>query len=441
MAVATCIRPATSLKDWELEEGPFLQLLERLIGESRFLQNNPPDLVPTEDRAARHVIEALAPFSEDNGGPLKVQQITFVEGRSNVMVQYPGTGEGVISLVGAHMDVVTANPETWSFDPFHLTRDGDKLQGRGVTDCLGHVALLTELFRQLGEKRPALGPTVVGVFIANEENATLVGIGVDEMVRRGLLDQCKRGPLYWIDTADSQPCIGTGGIAAWQMTAYGKVFHSGLPHKAINPVELAMDAISDIQQRFYIDYGPHPEEQRYGFATSSTLKPTQWSLPAGSINQIPGQATICGDVRVTPFYDINEVIRSIQGYVDEINKNPDRLARVHRGPFSKYELPDEGLKGRVDIKFFDNVGKGVACNLESKGFKALVESFEEVTGRCTPYSITGSLPCIRELQDDGFDVQTMGFGKLAAYHANNEYALLSDFENGFKVLATLLTKF
>jgi hypothetical protein len=46
-----------------------------------------------------------------------------------------------------------------------------------VTDCLGHVALLTELFAQLAEHRPALGPTVVGVFIANEENATLCGIG------------------------------------------------------------------------------------------------------------------------------------------------------------------------------------------------------------------------------------------------------------------------
>jgi acetylornithine deacetylase len=82
------------------------------------------------------------------------------------MVVYPGTDPNrVVSLVGAHMDVVTANPDTWSFDPFKLTRDGDKLMGRGVTDCLGHVALLTELFVQLGAKRPALGPTVIGVFI------------------------------------------------------------------------------------------------------------------------------------------------------------------------------------------------------------------------------------------------------------------------------------
>ena len=36
--------------------------------------------------------------------------------------------------------------------------------------------------------------------------------------------------------------------------------------------------------------------------TCSSLKPTQWSYPGGGINQIPGEATLCGDIRVTPFY-------------------------------------------------------------------------------------------------------------------------------------------
>lgn len=53
------------------------------------------------------------------------------------------------------------------------------------------------------------------------DNAQETGIGVDELVKRGYLDKCKQGPLYWLDTADSQPCIGTGGIAAWQLTAHG----------------------------------------------------------------------------------------------------------------------------------------------------------------------------------------------------------------------------
>ena len=49
----------------------------------------------------------------------------------------------------------------------------------------------------------------------------VLGIGVDELVRQGHLTRLKDGPLYWVDTADSQPCIGTGGIACWQLTAHG----------------------------------------------------------------------------------------------------------------------------------------------------------------------------------------------------------------------------
>ncbi|GFH22923.1 predicted protein, partial [Haematococcus lacustris] len=47
-------------------------------------------------------------------------------------------------------------------DPFSLTRDGDKLRGRGTTDCLGHVALLTQLFRELAIARPPLQRSLVG---------------------------------------------------------------------------------------------------------------------------------------------------------------------------------------------------------------------------------------------------------------------------------------
>ena len=34
------------------DETGFLDLLEKLIGESQFLQNNPPDQIPKEDRGA-----------------------------------------------------------------------------------------------------------------------------------------------------------------------------------------------------------------------------------------------------------------------------------------------------------------------------------------------------------------------------------------------------
>ena len=43
---------------------------------------------------------------------------------------------------------------------------GDKLYGRGTTDCLGHVALITDLFLQLAEKKPKLKFKVIAIFIA-----------------------------------------------------------------------------------------------------------------------------------------------------------------------------------------------------------------------------------------------------------------------------------
>lgn len=39
-----------------------------------------------------------------------------------------------------------------------------------------------------------------------------------------------RGPIFWVDSADSQPCVGTVGNMQWMIKANGKLFHSGLPH-------------------------------------------------------------------------------------------------------------------------------------------------------------------------------------------------------------------
>ncbi len=70
----------------------------------------------------------------------------------------------------------------------------------------------------------------------------------------------------------SQPCIGTGGIIAWQLTAHGKLFHSGLPHKSVNPIELGMEALAHLQRRFYEEFPPHPEEVRCGAQYASTAR-------------------------------------------------------------------------------------------------------------------------------------------------------------------------
>lgn len=36
------------------------------------------------------MLDVLTPFSEEHGGPLRIEHITFVEGRGNLIITYPG---------------------------------------------------------------------------------------------------------------------------------------------------------------------------------------------------------------------------------------------------------------------------------------------------------------------------------------------------------------
>jgi acetylornithine deacetylase len=88
----------------------FVELLGKLIGENRNLQNNPPTNVPQEDLASDHVLRVLEPYSVDKGGPLIVRRETFVAGRGNVLIEYPCANRNApyVSFVGCHLDVVRA---------------------------------------------------------------------------------------------------------------------------------------------------------------------------------------------------------------------------------------------------------------------------------------------------------------------------------------------
>jgi acetylornithine deacetylase len=174
------------------------------------------------------------------------------------------------------------------------------------------------MFKSLAQRRPAIPITINGVFIASEE-AGGPGVGIDALMSAGKLEHLLKGPVVWVDCSDSQPCIGTAGAMPWHLDADGLLFHSGLPHRGINALEFAMEACAEMQRRFYIDFPPHPREADYNFATPSTMKPTQISVPKGGLNQLPPTCRVSGDIRLTPFYKIEDVKEAVIGYVADIN--------------------------------------------------------------------------------------------------------------------------
>lgn len=419
-----------TLRALKLDRKRFLELLEKLIGISEKLQDNPPHFVPQENLAIQHVMAAVDPFRVENGGRLHVEHVVYSEGRGNLILKIPGTTEKVVSMVGSHLDVVVADPECWERDPFQLHVEGDKLFGRGTTDCLGHVALVTTLMTQLAESGVELDTTVCAVFIASEEAQAEAGVGVDGLLEDGKLVLMKKGPLLWLDTADSQPCIGTAGALTWDLKCNGMLCHSGMPQQGINAVELAMEATKYLQDVFYEQFPACDKEKEYYFRTPSTMKPTQISCAKGGLNQIPQWCLVQGDVRLTPFYTMEQVKKSLEEAVARLNEDPTCLPS--HGPVSQYAVP--GKKASLELSFGKYVMHGIACNL-TPHYHALCSAIKQVRKECQPYSVSGSLPLVKEMQDAGFNIFMLGFGLMSSYHADNEFCLLSDMELGIEILA------
>lgn len=419
----------------------FLALFKKFMSHSEFVQNAPPDKIPKEDLIANEIIEYLKPYS--TGGKLSVRKVTYVEGRSNIILQYSASKptKEVVSFVGSHMDCVSATAEEWDKNPFELIVEGDTLYGRGTTDCLGHVCMITHLFKKMAETNADTSVNVVAVFIANEEQSQVMGVGIDQLAEHGELDFLKNGPLYWVDSADFGPTLATGGCLPWSLTATGKKFHSGFPHRAVNPITMAHQAIAYIQKRFYQDFGTSAKDKDYLFAVGSSMKPTQIKCPPGSLNQIPLTCTIEGDARLTPFTAHDKVMAAVEGYVADINADPNSV--LETWGYEKYTVEDEKVQGKIAFtwKVEGDPLLGVAVNKTSAGYAALEGAIAAVRGKSNPFSLTGSLPIIADLQKDGFDVQICGFGNMATYHAINESARLSDLSDGFKVLAKVIGHF
>jgi acetylornithine deacetylase/succinyl-diaminopimelate desuccinylase-like protein len=423
-----------------LNQARFLDLLGRLVALGEKLQNSPDSgLIPEERLAAELVQKTLEPHVAS--GFLKVESFAADghESRPSLVISVPGTGTGTVGLVGAHFDVVPAYRESegWEHDPFVLRVDGQRLYGRGVTDCLGHVALLTDFLATLAENGQRPEKTVKVVLIANEEAAPRSEIGLDHVAARGALDDLAKGTLYWLDSADFGPTVGTAGLTAWELEVKGVGGHSGMPQNCVNALELAMSATRALSEWFEKTFPAHANEKRWGFLSCSSLKATKIRVDNDKITKIPGSASVEGDVRLTPFYDMADVIAGMNKLVGEL----DRVIRAGDRPSGFPRIRTEsGQTGSLSVSFRDRAIEGIACDLASPGLAALERAIraarpgEEVRR----FSLTGSLPLVRDLQRRGFDVQITGFGRSLYYHAPNEQAELEHFHQGFGIVQKLV---
>ena len=273
-------------------------------------------------------------------------------GRCNVMARLEGTNSNRPGLVvHGHIDVVPANADDWSVDPFCGDIKDGMIWGRGAVDMKNMDAMMLATVREwarTGYKPPR---DIVLAFFADEEAGSIYGshwmvnnhpelfAGCTEAVSEvgGFSVTVANGKrLYMIETAEK-------GIHWMRLTATGRAGHGSVmndenaltrltdavsaignyswPQRYSTTVKALFKRVAEVTGKAYDEKDLRPLLSEVGFASrmigatlQNTANPTM--LQAGyKANVIPGSASAVIDGRFIPGFEdeLNSTIQSLIG--------------------------------------------------------------------------------------------------------------------------------
>ncbi len=190
-------------------------------------------------------------------------------------------GDGV--MVSAHTDVVPVTGQIWTRDPFRLSRDGDRLYGRGTTDMKGYLAAMLAL-----ADRASTVPLKEPLKLAISYDEEIGCVGMQSMISHlpralGTPRACFVGEPTSMEVA-----IGHKGKAAFEAICRGQSGHSALAPQFTNALHLAAEFITELRgiQRHYATKGAR--DAAYGVPYSTVHVGT---LTGGTaLNIVPDRA-------------------------------------------------------------------------------------------------------------------------------------------------------
>jgi acetylornithine deacetylase len=244
------------------------------------------------------------------------------EGRPNVAVRVPGSGDGPTLTVGGHIDVVDVTEDEWTRDPWELTREGETLYGRGVADMKGGLAaVLYTVKTVLNSEVDLAGDLIVQSTIEEEAGGT-----------GGALATIERG--YLPDAAAiAEPSdipnitVASAGVMYFEVTVPGVSAHAAWGHEgdnAIGNATLVYQALEDLdrERKDRIDFEP-------AYRANPGLEGNVTNINIGQIeagdwpSTLPSRATMRGRVGWPPGESRETVRAQIEAAVAGVTDHED----------------------------------------------------------------------------------------------------------------------
>lgn len=160
--------------------------------------------------------------------------------KAGLMARIGPEGQGGIML-SAHSDVVPVEGQDWTRPPFRLTRDGDRLYGRGTTDMKGFLASSLSLAQRIG--RPAR-PLMLAISYDEERGCR----GIRDMLPGVAALGWKPDLCIVGEPTSMRIATGHKGKAAYEAVCHGTAGHSALAPRHVNALHLAAEFIGALRR-------------------------------------------------------------------------------------------------------------------------------------------------------------------------------------------------
>ncbi len=221
----------------------------------------------------------------------------------------PDREDGI--LLSGHTDVVPAEGQNWTRPPFALTREGDRLFGRGTTDMKGFLACMLDAADTAA--RADLTRPLTLLFSYDEEIGC---VGIQEM--RSELEILLRPQRLCIvgEPTGMQVATGHKGKAALRARCTGQSGHSALAPHFVNALHLASDFVTGLRgvQAWFEENGARDAAYDVPYTTLHAGRMTGGT----ALNIVPDRAEVIFEYRYLPADGDAAVLSHIEKMADSI---------------------------------------------------------------------------------------------------------------------------
>lgn len=341
---------------------------------------------------------------------IETEQVTYSDGRNQLIATLKGEKSGKTLGFTGHMDVVPVGEIPWKHEPFAAEEEAGKIYARGAADMKSGLVAQVIAMIDLKENHVPLNGDIRLLATVGEETSA---IGAGQLTKLGFgndLDGLVIG-----EPTSNRVIIAHKGALWFRLKTLGHTAHGSMPDKGVNAIDHMLALLNRFKETF--DFSVY-KDPLVGASTSSI----DIIHGGNGTNVVPDLCTVEIDIRTIAGQSHEEIKKQMQQIVTELEQT----------------IPDF----KAEIEVINDLGSVRTAENDELVVKAL-QAVKEVTGETKhPEGLTGYTDGSQFVKaDKKFPIIVLGSGNVELAHQPDEYVCIDEFMDTIEINKKLAQSF